>query len=494
MTMTYEQFEKLAQPKTIVPVYRKLNADFITPVIAYLKMREAGVYSFLLESVEKGEQIGRYSFIGLQPFRVVSSMNSQTIIEGSNANHIVDEDYFKVLEAQLNEYQSISIEGLPRFTCGVVGFMGYDMVRSIETLHEPKEDNIGTEDAVMAFYDNLVAFDHLKNEVIVIANVFVDEESHIPHLYRDGQRRLDQLMEKLNRPLSTNLNFSAKLDGFKSNFQKSEFEEAVKTGKEYIFAGDIFQVVVSQRFEVDYSGDPFQVYRSLRTINPSPYLYYLDFAEFQVIGSSPEPLIRAEKNNLEIIPIAGTRPRGSSRKEDNQLAESLLSDPKELAEHIMLVDLARNDMGRVSKYGSVKVSDFKTIERYSHVMHIISRVNGELKEGFTSVDAFKSAFPAGTVSGAPKIRAIEIIHELEPQKRGIYSGAVGYFDYSGNMDMCIAIRTIVAKDNRMYLQAGAGIVADSVAENEYEETVNKALVLRRAIEKAAEGIDDFIYR
>ena len=494
MAMTFEQFEKLAKPRTIVPVYRKLNADFITPVIAYLKIREEGSYSFLLESVEKGQQLGRYSFIGQQPFRVVSSLDSQTVIDEFNANHIAKNNYFSLLESYLKEYQSISVEGLPKFTCGVLGFVGYDMIRSIETLPEPKQDNIGSEDAVMAFYDNLVAFDHLKNEVILIANVFVDQDSHIPHLYRDGQRRLDQLLEKLNRSFSVELNFSASLDQFKSNFSESEFEEAVRQGKDHIYAGDIFQVVLSQRFEVAFSGDPFQVYRSLRTVNPSPYLYYLDFVGYQIIGSSPEPLIRAEKNNLEIIPIAGTRPRGNSSEEDNKLADSLLHDPKELAEHIMLVDLARNDMGRVSRHGSVKVSDFKTIERYSHVMHIISRVTGELKEGFTSVDAFKSAFPAGTVSGAPKIRAMEIIHELEKQKRGIYAGAIGYFDYSGNMDMCIAIRTIIAKDNKLYLQAGAGIVADSIPKNEYQETINKALALRMAIEKADEGIHDFIYR
>jgi anthranilate synthase component 1 len=492
--MIFEQFEKLAKPRSIVPLFRKLNADFITPVIAYLKMRESGTQSFLLESVTKAEQIGRYSFIGQQPFRVVTSADGETVINEFNSNRIIEENYFQVLGNYLDEYESVAIDGLPRFACGVVGFLGYDMVRCIEELPESKHDSIGTEDAVMGFYDNLVAFDHLKNEVIIIANVFVEEGSHLPQLYRDGQRRLDQLLERLNRPLPARLDFSADLGRFDSNFAKSEFEAAVDQAKDYIFAGDIFQVVLSQRFSVEFSGDPFQVYRSLRTINPSPYLYYLDFVDFQVIGSSPEPLIRAENNKLEIIPIAGTRPRGSSREDDEAQAENLLSDPKELAEHVMLVDLARNDMGRVSKYGSVKVSDFKTIERYSHVMHIISRVNGELKDGLTSIDAFQSAFPAGTVSGAPKIRAMEIIHDLEPEKRGIYSGAVGYFDYSGNMDMCITIRTIVAKGNRMFVQAGAGIVADSQPESEYEETLNKARALRNAIEKAAEGIDDFLYR
>jgi anthranilate synthase component 1 len=288
--------------------------------------------------------------------------------------------------------------------------------------------------------------------------------------------------------------FKVDWDSEQSNFKKENYKKAVEQTKEYIFAGDIFQGVISQRFSVKYQGDPFQVYRALRNINPSPYMFYLDFRDYQAIGSSPEPLIRAHDKSLEVIPIAGTRHRSTDPEKDKKLAEDLLNDPKELAEHVMLVDLARNDIGRIAEYGSVKVRDFKTIQRYSHVMHIISRVIGKLKSGFSVIDAFKSAFPAGTVSGAPKIRAMEIINELEPEKRGIYSGAVGYFDFRGNMDMCIAIRTLVANKERLFYQAGAGIVADSNPENEYQETVNKTGALRRAIQEADGGINDLIYR
>jgi anthranilate synthase component 1 len=313
-------------------------------------------------------------------------------------------------------------------------------------------------------------------------------------LFDEAQHRLDTIREKLNRPLHPELGFTVDWSTEKKNFEKEDFLAAVEKAKEHIFAGDIFQDVLSQRFSVEYQGEPFQVYRALRNINPSPYMFYLDFREYQVIGSSPEPLIRAFDNELEIVPIAGTRKRGKDAAEDEVLAKDLLSDPKELAEHVMLVDLARNDLGRISKFGTVKVHDFKTIQKYSHVMHIISHVKGQLKNGLNAVDAFESSFPAGTVSGAPKIRAMEIIHDLEPERRGVYAGSVGYFDYGGNMDMCIAIRTLVASKGKIFYQAGAGIVADSIPENEYEETINKTKALRRAVEEAAGGLNDLIYR
>mgnify|MGYP000638277480 CR=1 FL=1 len=388
----------------------------------------------------------------------------------------------------------ITIPELPDFTCGAVGFIGYEMIGLIEKMPANKTDVIHNDDALMAFYDRLIAFDHLKNEIIVIANVFIDEDSDLDHLYDEALHRLDTLREKLNRPLQVNHDFKVDWESEQSNFKKEDFKAAVEKTKEYIYAGDIFQGVISQRFSVTYQGDPFQVYRALRNINPSPYMFYLDFRDYQVIGSSPEPLIKAHDKNLEVIPIAGTRHRSENPEKDKGLAEDLLNDPKELAEHVMLVDLARNDIGRIAEYGSVKVHDFKTIQRYSHVMHIISRVVGKLKSGYSVIDAFKSAFPAGTVSGAPKIRAMEIINELEPEKRGIYSGAVGYFDFRGNMDMCIAIRTLVANKERLFYQAGAGIVADSNPENEYQETVNKTSALRRAIQEADGGINDLIYR
>jgi anthranilate synthase component 1 len=492
--MTFDEFKTLAKPSYIVPVCRKINADFITPVMAYLKIRDLGTYSFLLESVEKGEQIGRYSFISQNPYRVLVAEADKTIVKDYSHNHIIEKDIFEVLKEELGKYQNLSIDGLPQFSCGTVGFIGYEMIRCIEDLPEPKKDVVKSDDAIMAFYDSLITFDHLRNEVILIANTFVDKDSDLSRLYQDAQKRLLILFEKLNCPLQTDLTFSANIDSEKSNFKKEDFKKAVEKSKEYIFAGDIFQVVLSQKFQIDYSGDIFQVYRALRNINPSPYMFYLDFIDYQIIGSSPESVISSKDQQLEIIPIAGTRPRGQNSEEDEAHVKSLLADPKEIAEHIMLVDLARNDMGRISEYGSVEVSNFKTIEKYSHVMHIISRVHGKIKSEYTSVDAFKSAFPAGTVSGAPKIRAMEIIYELEPDKRGLYAGAVGYFDHNGNMDMAIAIRTMLAKDGTIYYQAGAGIVADSVPETEYQETLNKGRALRKAIEQATGGFNDFIHR
>lgn len=492
--MNYEDFEKLARPGLIIPVYRKFNADFITPVIAYLKLREAGKHSFLLESVIKGEQLGRYSFLSQEPYLILKCRDDKTISIADHRSKIHRENFFTILQQQLKDYELLKIENLPRFTCGAVGYIGYEMAGQIEKLPKPKRDVIGSDDALLGFYNQLVAFDHLKNEVILIANVFIDNDSDVRQLYLEAQNRLDCLQARLNRSYEGELRFTADLASEEANFTKRDFMTAVEQAKEYILAGDIFQAVISQRFSMAYSGDVFQVYRALRNINPSPYMFFLDFLDYQVIGSSPEPLIRAQDNELEIIPIAGTRQRGATSAEDDRLEAELLNDPKELAEHVMLVDLARNDLGRVATFGTVKVNDFKTIQKYSHVMHIISQVHGHLRDGLTVVDAFKSAFPAGTVSGAPKIRAMEIINELEPEKRGIYSGAIGYFNYGGNLDLCIGIRTIVAVRKRLYYQSGAGIVADSQPENEYQETLNKCQALRQAIEQASGGINDFIHR
>ena len=492
--MDFKRFASLAKPKHIIPIYQKYNADFITPVMAYLKMKEKGKYSFLLESVVRGEELGRYSFLGQAPYLIQKYKDGKTLTIAGSKNKKHDENYFSVLGDRLQEYKMVAIPELPDFTCGAVGFIGYEIIGLIEKMPECKNDVNQNDDALMAFYDRLIAFDHLRNEVILIANVFIDENSDLEHLYDEALHRLDTMREKLNRPLKVEHDFKVDWDSEKSNFKKDDFKTVVQRAKEYIYAGDIFQGVISQRFSVGYKGDPFQVYRALRNINPSPYMFYLDFRDYQAIGSSPEPLIRAHDKNLEVIPIAGTRHRSSDPEKDKALAEDLLNDPKELAEHVMLVDLARNDIGRIAEYGTIKVHDFKTIQRYSHVMHIISRVIGKLKSGFSVIDAFKSAFPAGTVSGAPKIRAMEIINELEPEKRGIYSGAVGYFDFRGNMDMCIAIRTLVANKERLFYQAGAGIVADSNPENEYQETINKTGALRRAIQEADGGINDLIYR
>ncbi len=491
-TMSFETFQKLTKPNSIIPVFRIINADFLTPVMTYLKIRQNNKFSFLLESVIKGEQLGRYSFIGCTPIDKLSSLPYSTA-DRSNRKDIDSLNFFEKLKVNLKKYSPIIVEGLPRFTSGAVGYIGYDMVRHIEELPAPKPDPIGIPDAVLGFYHDLIAFDHLKNQVILIANVTVEDGSHPKLLYQSALDRLDKLFNRLNTPLEYNSSFYADIDKIQSNFTKEQFETAVLKCKEYIFAGDIFQVVLSQRSQLSYEGDTFQVYRALRNINPSPYLFYLDFVDFQLIGSSPEPLIRVENNNAEIIPIAGTRPRGQNHQEDEELARELLNDPKELAEHVMLVDLARNDMGRFAKYGSVHVKDFQTIERYSHVMHIISRVHGTLDHNNDAVEALKASFPAGTVSGAPKIRAMEIINELEPEKRGFYAGSIGYFDYSGNMDMCIAIRTMLAKDGKIYFQAGAGIVADSIPEKEYYETINKGNALKSAIQQASGGLHDFVH-
>jgi anthranilate synthase component 1 len=492
--MTLEDFIKRARPGMIVPVYRKYNADFITPVAAYLKLRSKGALSFLLESALKGEQVGRYSFLGQNPYRVLISENDSTIIKYAASNSITDRNFFDVLKEELGKHQSMAEESLPSFTCGAVGYVGYDMIRTIENLPLPKTDTVGCEDAIMAFYDTLVAFDHLKNELIIIANTRISENADYARLFSDALNRITIIYEKLNQPAPPEQSFNAGLSEEQSNFERELFEKSVEDTQEHIFAGDIFQLVLSQKFNVPYNGDAFQVYRALRNINPSPYMFYLDFIDFQVIGSSPESVISAKGRELEIIPIAGTRPRGKTAAEDDHFAQSLLADPKEIAEHVMLVDLARNDMSRISEYGSVHVTDFKAIEKYSHVMHIISRVHGRLKPEFTAVDAYKAAFPAGTVTGAPKIRAMQIINELEPDKRGIYAGGIGYFDFSGNMDMAIAIRTMIAKNGKIYYQAGAGVVADSVSSHEYEETINKGKALRKAIEQASGGINGFIHR
>jgi anthranilate synthase component I len=492
--MTFEEFKKSAAPKTIIPVYDTFNADFVTPVMVYLKMREKGDYSFLLESVIKGKHLGRYSFIGFSPFYLLKDTGTG-LREGppDMVHKSEDTSFFNRLSTLLDQYTPVYREGLPRFTCGAVGFIGYDMVREYEQLPSPKKDPIGTDNALMAFYKNLIAFDHLKNEVLLIANVFVDDIQNLSGIYHDAQKRLEFMHKQIRKVSNLKTPFSISPEHFSDNVKKADFTHAVSKAREYIYAGDIFQTVLSRRFHIDYNGDAFHVYRSLRNINPSPYLFYLDCAGYQIIGSSPEPLIRCQDKELEIIPIAGTRPRGETKEKDEEYARSLLEDPKERAEHVMLVDLARNDMGRIADYGSIRIEDFQTIERYSHVMHIISRVRGRLRNGLHSIDAFKAAFPAGTVSGAPKIRAMEIIQELEPEKRGIYSGAVGYFDYSGNSDTCIAIRTLIAKNHKLYVQAGAGIVADSIPEKEYEETGHKAEALLKAIEKAAGGFHDFIH-
>lgn len=482
--MKREEFKKLAKNYTAVPVYRRLMADVLTPVSLFLSLRKNADYPFLLESVEGGEQVARYSFLGRNPYQVVRyDGKSITLQNGENEKTII-QPYFEVLKDLTTQHREPKIPDLPRLTGGAVGFSSYDTVREIEQLENVPQDDINIPEAIWAFYDEVYAFDHVKQQVIIIKTVFMDANDSATSLYDEAQSRLDEMEKLVYQPEHSADSFSINPDELTSNIEQSEFEQMVAQAKEYIYEGDIFQVVLSQRFETDFSGDRFMLYRALRMVNPSPYLFFLDFDEFALVGSSPEVLVRVQDETAQLLPIAGTRPRGKTPEEDLELEKDLKNDPKEIAEHVMLVDLGRNDLSRVCKPATVKPVREQVIERYSHVMHIVSDVKGELAGDKTSVDALKHCFPAGTVSGAPKIRAMEIIDELEPTKRGPYAGAVGYFDFSGNMDTCIVIRTMLVTDSKVYIQAGAGIVADSDPQKEYLETKNKADALVEALSVA----------
>ncbi len=482
--MNKEQFLKLSNEYTAVPVYRRLLADVLTPVSLFMNIREGAEFPFLLESVEGGEQLARYSFIGRNPYQKLMFDGEQTTLQSAESNESIDQGYFEKLKELTTAYSEPTLPELPRLKGGAVGFSAYDTFRLVEDLPDVPEDDLKLPEAIWAFYDEIFAFDHVKHQVVLIKTVFVDEENDIEEAYRKAQQSLDEMESAALNSNYQNRSFSIDTESLTSNMEQDYFERIVEKGKEYIYEGDIFQVVLSQRFEADMSGDPFMLYRALRMVNPSPYLFYLDFEDFQLVGSSPEVLVRVQEGETRVLPIAGTRPRGKTHEEDLALEEDLKNDPKEVAEHIMLVDLGRNDLSRVCKAGSVKMERNQVIERYSHVMHIVSDVVGELRDDQTSVDALMQCFPAGTVSGAPKIRAMEIIDELEPTKRGTYAGAVGYFDFSGNMDTCIAIRTMVVTNNKAYIQAGAGIVADSNPTKEFEETQNKAGALIQALSVA----------
>ena len=476
----------------VIPIYRRLSADLLTPVSAFLKLRQAGTYSFLLESVEGGEKLARYSFLGKNPYRVVKAHGAQTTIEeqGVSVNgQTAAGTVFDVMGRLMSRYREVPVPGLPRLRGGAVGFLGYDGVRLVEHLPDTPRDDLGLPDAVWCFYDTVAAFDHVKHQLVLMASTFLDPDTDAEAAYADATRRLDRLERELaagavEAPAPVRLTS----DAMTSTVARADFEAAVERCKRYIYEGDIFQVVLSQRFAMPFEGDRFNLYRALRQVNPSPYLFYLDFVDFALVGSSPEVLVRVEDGKAEVLPIAGTRPRGGTPDEDHALEEDLLADPKERAEHLMLVDLGRNDLGRVCRFGTVGVERYAYVERYSHVMHIVSAVSGALDRRRTAFDVLAACFPAGTVSGAPKVRAMEIIDELEPTKRGVYAGAVGYVDFSGNLDTCIAIRTMVVREGTIYVQAGAGIVADSVPASEYEETVNKARALRQAMQVAAEGL------
>jgi anthranilate synthase component 1 len=492
-------FLRLARTHTLVPLYRTLTADLETPVSAFLRLAAAEPECFLLESVEGGEHLGRYTYIGIRPSRRIVSHGSDIEITEHGRTRRVTGDVFALLREALQGHSPARIPGLPPFTAGAVGFLAYDVVRQIERLPEATNDDLGLPDACLMFFDEVLAFDHVKKEILLI--VTADLRRHKPQAaWADALKRLDRLERRLAQPLPKlpSKKPSGKLR-LTTRTKKAAFVKAVQQAKEYIAAGDIFQVVLSQRFDLEPGVDPFSVYRALRIVNPSPYMYFLRFGRKKpgakpskeetthIVGSSPELLVRIEGRKIEYRPIAGTRSRGATEAADLAAEQEMLHDDKERAEHVMLVDLGRNDVGRVSQYGSVKVTNLMSVERYSHVMHLVSNIEGKLRAEMGAVDALRSCFPAGTLSGAPKIRAMEIIEELETTRRGIYGGTVLYADYSGNLTSCIAIRTLLVEGKQGFIQAGAGIVADSIPENEYEESMNKAKAVVRAIERAREG-------
>jgi len=487
-----EEFIKLAKKGNLIPVYRDILTDFETPLSAFKKIDKSG-YSFLLESVEGGERLARYSMLGSDPSLIFSSSGKRiTVKEGpSSKSFVTDKDPIEELKKILLRYKFVSVKGLPRFCGGLVGFFGYDIVRFIEDIPDRNRDDLKLPDSVFMLTDTLLIFDHVDHKIKVVSNVHLNGDAG--KCYDRAVKQIDRIVDYLKRPLPDDKSCHAakgkRAPAIKSNFTKSGFENVVRKAKEYIKKGDIIQTVLSQRLSIGINCEPFELYRALRSINPSPYMYYLKLKDFYIVGSSPEIMVRCENGLVEVRPIAGTRPRGYGEKEDKTLIKDLLDDPKERAEHIMLVDLGRNDIGRVCEYRSVKVSELMTIEKYSHVMHIVSDVSGKLKKGKDIFDVMRATFPAGTVTGAPKVRAMEIIEELENIRRGPYAGSVGYFSFSGNLDTCITIRTIVIKDKTAYVQAGAGIVADSVPEKEYQETLNKARALIKAIEMANEGLE-----
>ncbi len=487
MSPDFKTFESLAAQGNVVPVHKILTADLETPVSAYLKLAARKKHSFLLESVEGGENVGRYTFIGTDPFLTVTATGKKIAIERSRKITRRRGNIFDILREIAGTFHPARVEGLPPFSAGAVGFAGYDIVRLIEPKVPPfRKDDVKLPDAVFLFFSTLLAFDHVKHQIHVISNVRCDEwKGRLRQGYNDAKRRIAAVEKALAKPLRVPKNNPSPGPlKVRSNVGKEYYCQAVEKAKEYILAGDIFQVVLSQRLEMEPQVAPFQIYRALRTVNPSPYMFYLHLDDTVILGSSPEMLVKVEGRQVDYRPIAGTRPRGATEAEDQAFAKDLLADEKELAEHVMLVDLGRNDLGRVCDFSSVHVPQFEELEYYSHVMHIVSRVRGQLRSDLDAFDALAACFPAGTVSGAPKVRAMEIIAELEPYRRGVYSGSVLYLDFSGNLDSCIAIRTMVVRDKKAYLQVGAGIVADSLPEQEWDETMNKARALLKAVELA----------
>lgn len=476
-----KEFEDLAPTATLVPVVKTVMADLLTPVSAFLNISSGEQEAFLLESVEGGERIGRYTFLGVRPYMVLENRGDEITVRRGRSVERRQGKLFEAIADLLRAHRVATLPDLPPFTCGAVGFVAYDAVRQLEELPDKARDDLKVPDCFLMFFDRVLAFDHLRKQIHIIAVAHVRDTS--PKLaYERAQRDISALERKLARGVArTRVRPRKENYRLKETTGRSAFLKSILKAKEYIRAGDAFQIVLSQRMELEPGVPPFEIYRALRMINPSPYLYFLQTRRFQVLGSSPEMLVRVTGRKLEYRPIAGTRPRSADPDEDRRWEQELREDEKERAEHVMLVDLGRNDLGRVSEYGSVQVKDFMFVERYSHVMHLVSAIESKLRSDAHAIDAFAAAFPAGTLSGAPKVRAMEIIDELEPVRRGIYGGAVLYADFAGNLDSCIAIRTMWVQGRRAYVQAGAGIVADSNPEMEYQECLNKAKALLRAV-------------
>jgi len=481
----YKTFCKLARQGNLVPVYESYTADLLTPVGAHLRLANGAKYSFLLESVEGGENIARYTFVGANPSEVFRSRGRECALESDGKRTQLEGNPVEHLRRLTRRYRPVRVPGLPPLIAGAIGYFAYDMVRLVERIPANGRDDMDLDDCVMMFYLGLVAFDHVQHRVWIIRNVFTAGSGPLREKYDAAVEEIRRTRRTLDQSLPAQTQRArAKPLRVRSNMSKSKFTSAVRKTKSYIRAGDAFQIVLSQRLEARTSADPFEIYRALRVVNPSPYLYFLKLDDVSVVGSSPEMLVKVQGRDASYRPLAGTRPRGRDAEEDRHLEAELLADPKERAEHVMLVDLGRNDLGRVCEYGSVKPERLMFVERYSHVMHIASSLHGRLREDVDCFDALMACFPAGTLSGAPKVRAMQIIDELEPTRRGIYGGAILYLDFSGNLDSCIGLRTLVAKGGSVYVQAGAGIVADSVPETEYQETLNKSRALIRALEIA----------
>jgi len=489
----FREFQRLAKQGNLIPVYDVVPADLLTPVSAYLRIAQGARYSFLLESVEGGEKIARYTFAGAHPEEIFRYANSACVLESRDRIIWEERDPISFLRERIERFHPVRLPGLPPLVAGAIGYFSYDMVRLIERLPKRLRDEIGLYDAMLMFYHGLIAFDHVQHRLWIVRNVFTEGHGSLRAKYNAAVREIKETRRLLEEPVaaerpkkSSKIHRRSSLK-VNSNFRRSEYLAIVRKAKQYIRAGDIFQVVLSQRFSAKTQAEPFEVYRQLRALNPSPYLFYLQLNDIAVVGSSPEMLVKVQGRDVFYRPIAGTRWRGKDEAEDQCLEREMLASEKERAEHIMLVDLGRNDLGRVCDYGTIKVERLLTVERYSHVMHLVSSLHGRLREDVDCFDALMACFPAGTVSGAPKVRAMEIIEELERTRRGIYAGGILYLDFAGNLDSCIALRTMVVKNGVAYVQAGGGIVADSTPGGEYQESVNKSKALLTALESAQRG-------